>query len=282
MRALTAPILLAAAVGVPYAATNGPELDQLWESSSPSDKAPAYAGLPSNSTSVNVSALPTGQFAATQQSLSLGEVIRFDVTKNWVYRRWNRKSTALAELDLFGVRVPLVTGTQLHDVAGSLTYYFDQQGIVQRIALTGRTGDTRPLEQLVLQRFGLQRQATVIAGERVYQLKSGRDVFGELRLKPAPVLVSSSPHDSFSVDMDLRRPGSQRPLPTRQLPIPAVEQQAPESEPVREDIEDQAAAAANEAEPPEQPAADSWEGYFPRSRVPKEQVERLQRRDRFW
>jgi len=54
-------------------------------------------------------------------TIRMEEVFRFDVTKEWVYGRWPRKSTALAHADLFGVRVPLVTGTNIDDVAGALT-----------------------------------------------------------------------------------------------------------------------------------------------------------------
>src|SRR5690606_40794443 len=77
---------------------------------------------------------------------SLAEVLRFDVTKDWVYSRWARKSTGLAEPDLFGVRVPLVSGTRITDVAGSLTYFFNAQGAVEKIRLTGKTADTRSEE----------------------------------------------------------------------------------------------------------------------------------------
>ena len=68
---------------------------------------------------------------------SLAEVLRFDVTVEWVMQRWPRVTTGLPQLQLQGYRVPLVTGTSLSDVAGSLTYYFNARQQVQRITLRG-------------------------------------------------------------------------------------------------------------------------------------------------
>src|SRR5690606_24322789 len=87
---------------------------------------------------------------------SLAEVLRMDVSKEWVYSRWARKSTGLAEPELFCIRVPLVSGTRMTDVAGSLTYYFDVQGQVQKIRLVGKTADTSELVNLLTSRYGLQ------------------------------------------------------------------------------------------------------------------------------
>ena len=47
-------------------------------------------------------------------------------------RRWPRVTT-VPQFALAGLRVPLVTGTQIDDLAGSLTYYFDRTDQVQRI-----------------------------------------------------------------------------------------------------------------------------------------------------
>jgi hypothetical protein len=41
------------------------------------------------------------------------QVLRFDLTKDWVYRTWARKSTGPTDVGLFAVRVPLVTGTHV-------------------------------------------------------------------------------------------------------------------------------------------------------------------------
>src|SRR5690606_19717919 len=125
--------------------------------------------------------MPPGTYA-------LSEVLRFDITKDWVYQRWDRKSTALADLELFGVRVPLVSGTQVDDIAGSLTYFFGADGRAKRISFRGRTGDTTQLATLLHQRFGLQAVPAVIAGQQLLQLRQGNEVISEMRTQTAPVL----------------------------------------------------------------------------------------------
>lgn len=144
----------------------------------------------------------------------LSDVLRFDVTKEWVYRNWARKSTGLADPELFGIRVPLVTGTSTSDLAGSLTYYFNSQGQVQHISFLGRTGDTTSLVNFLASTYKFQRVDSP-AGESVYQVKRGSRAQSELRTRPESVLWSTSPHDSFHVELALERPGSSRTLPPR-------------------------------------------------------------------
>ena len=140
----------------------------------------------------------------------LAEVLRLDITAPWVYTRWSRKTTALADLSLYGVRVPLVTGTEVDDLAGSLTYYFNPAGQVQRISFRGRTGDTRKLVALVVSRFGFRLQPPVFPGEQLYQVKWNGKPISELRIRPASVLWANTPHSSFEVQLELERPGSGR------------------------------------------------------------------------
>ena len=71
---------------------------------------------------------------------TLEGVLRFDITPRWVMDNWPHVSTTRTDGELDGLRVPLITGTRPQDVAGSLTYYFDKQRVVQRIALDGSRG----------------------------------------------------------------------------------------------------------------------------------------------
>ena len=150
-------------------------------------------------------------------------MFRFDVSKEWVYQNWDRKSTGLGDPQLFGIRVALVTGTQRSDLAGSLTYLFDANGQVQHISFRGRTADTTPLVQFLTQTYQLQRMEAP-AGEQLYQVRSGKDVFSELRTRPESVLLEATPQGSFGVVLELGRPGSKRALtPTvPPLEIPPV------------------------------------------------------------
>jgi hypothetical protein len=298
-RTLTAPTLLVASIGVPYVASNAPDWTQQIRgaASSPAQVTPAQAAAaapgsvppePPVATSATTIAPPQGPGATLFPNrtplegiptYSLGEVLRMDVSKEWVYQRWPRKSTALAELDLFGVRVPLVSGTQLYDIAGSLTYFFGADGRVKRISFRGRTGDTTQLAGLVHQRFGLVAQATPIAGEQLLQLRRDQEVLSELRTRPAPVLWASSPHDSFTVELELQDPATARPLKGPALDLPSGPGGAGSAKP-------QAAAPANAtaAAPVEKaaPAAEAvkaeplgWKAFFPRSRLPSPQIRNL-------
>jgi hypothetical protein len=288
-RSLAVPTLLAASVAVPYVATNAPDWKQQWN-------APPAAGTAGGPTAppllggdvlqrpVPSTTMPGGPGATlfpTQTPLegtpavSLGEVFRLDVTKDWVYARWPRKSTALAELDLFGVRVPLVTGAQLHDLAGSLTYYFGPEGRVRLISFRGRTGDTTQLVQLVTQRFGLQQQPTLVAGEQLFQIRDGEKVLSSLRTRPAPVLWASSPHDSFSVELDLQDPATARPLAQNLPPLPATVTPPPPAAQAATVSNAEAAAAEAKDDAEEKPVASGWKAFFPRRRVPSDQIPNL-------
>ena len=283
-RILGAPVLIAAAVAVPYLATNGSEGVMKWwdsVSASSSEQEPilppkvSQALLDSSPRGPGFELYPVETPLEGNPSVSLEEVFRFDVTKEWVYERWARKSTALSDLGLYGVRVPLVTGTQIHDLAGSLTYFFDATGKVERISFKGNTGDTTKVVMLAVQKYGLQQQESPVVGEQIFQIKRGNEVFSDLRTKPSSVLWSSSPHNSFAVEFDLQRAEATSPLPSRLAPLPKV------TAPKLSD-EEVANQAKTEAEEKKQGLRDSMKAFFPRSRVPSSQVENLERQDLIW
>jgi hypothetical protein len=234
-RPLMLATLLGASIGVPYVMSqSGPGSKP---TSTPPPGGPYFAGpaspigqagrpggqllpppLLTNPGSSTTAAAPPVEGARFH---SVAEVFRFDVTKEWVYSNWARKSTGLADPELYGVRVALVTGTGLTDLAGSLTYAFNQQGQVQHISFLGRTADTTPLVQFLMASYQLERRDAP-AGEQLYQVGNGDRVQSELRTRPESVLWSTSPHGSFVVELELERPGSNRYLPSRipKLAIP--------------------------------------------------------------
>lgn len=308
-RTLAMPALLAASVAVPYVATNAPEWAE--NSSKPAAVSPAGSATPAtdlasgaatNSPSPGTPAVanhlggpPTATLSMPHVppgTYALAEVLRFDITKDWVYQRWDRKSTALADLELFGVRVPLVSGTQVHDIAGSLTYFFGADGRAKRISFRGRTGDTTQLAMLLHQRFGLQAVPSVIAGQQLLQLRQGNDVISEMRTQTAPILWSNSPHESFSVEFELQDPAVAKPL-TQQAASAATVATPPPTTPAANGASADSAAAAKSAEAEaeakataaakaekkaeEAPPALGWKALFPRSRIPAGQVDHLNR-----
>jgi len=287
-RILGIPLLLGAAIGVPYLATNGPHFENLWSGNSPPagqrDNAGGSRGTIPLAGSVDAGNLQEKEFA----NVTLREAFRFDITREWVYQQWARKSTALSQLGLYGIRVALVTGTELQDVAGSLTYLFGQDGRLQQISFRGRTGDTTPLVMLATRRYGLQPQPTAIVGEQLYQVRRGDQVLSELRTRPSSVLKANSPHDSFEVKLELQRSDVTTPLPSQLPPLPALKQQSVSASAestaqnaATADADTREDASGSEAEE-KQSERDSWKAFFPRSRVPSEQVESLDKRGRLW
>jgi hypothetical protein len=228
-RPLMVATLLGASVGVPYVMSQSSQSPKPPTGSSAVSSYPGAPAIPALLTSQNQIAGAKGVAAPVGgpprvegvRFHSLGEVLRFDVSKEWVYSNWPRKSTGLADPELFGVRVPLVTGTGLSDLAGSLTYSFNRENQVQHISFVGRTADTTQLIQFLTTTYKLEHR-DALAGEQLYQVGSDDKVQSELRTRPDQVLWSTSPHGSFAVALELERPGSDRylpPLPTK-LPIP--------------------------------------------------------------
>lgn len=139
-------------------------------------------------------------------TMHLGEVINFNATPAWVMARWPRVTVGLAELDMQGYRVPLVTGTAQDDLAGSLTYYFDQEQRVLLIHFRGSTGDPRKLVSLVMSQYQMLPQATGNPSLQLYQVKWNGKPISELQVHTADVLRADEPYSRFSVELALKRP----------------------------------------------------------------------------
>lgn len=142
--------------------------------------------------------------APTQNDLA--EVFRWDMTTSWILGHWPRVSAGLSEVEMQGYRVPLVTGTATDDLAGSLTYYFNQRQRVRRITFFGTTGDSRRLVALLASKFGFVRELNDDPGLFLYRVRDGRKVISELRIKPARVVRADAPYSRFEVALLIERP----------------------------------------------------------------------------
>lgn len=142
--------------------------------------------------------------ATTTPVANLEGILRFDVAPRWVLDNWPHVATTRADDQLDGLRVPLITGTRPHDVAGSLTYYFDKQHVVQRIALDGIVGDERHLVSVVTRLFQLQPEPNVDA--RVYVNKWNGRPTSALWIRRLPVVSADSPYQKFEFALELNRP----------------------------------------------------------------------------
>jgi len=143
---------------------------------------------------------------ADVQVQDASRVFDFEITPEWILARWPGVATGLAQLQLEGYRVPLVTGTAQHDLAGSLTYYFDAQQKLQRITFVGVSGDPRPLMGLLANRFHMARRLTNDPGMVVYEAAqaSTRAASG-LHIRVAPPEPGEA-YRHYDIEVSLERP----------------------------------------------------------------------------
>jgi hypothetical protein len=201
---LIIPLLLGA-VAVPYALFNGgiPQFIAGLGKGSPAKPydplAPQFA-LPSQPADPNS---PTARLEGPPVQ-DLAEVIRFDISPQWVGQYWSRVSTVTAEMELEGLRVPLVTGAKPDDLAGSLTYYFDKQHRLQRLTFHGTTGDERRLVALLTQAYGFKEQPAL--GGMYVTAWNGKPT-SVLRIDRPAVLLATAPNASRQITLEINRPG---------------------------------------------------------------------------
>lgn len=220
---------LAAAVGVPYV-MNEPEwrskLDQVLKAVTPSESGAgdttseygaggylsgagewppgAVSYTPDSPLPFGQSVPPAGQPVTGPSVQDFAAILRFDITPQWVLANWPRVTTVLSEYELEGLRVPVVSGTRLDDVAGSLTYYYDRQQQLQRISLEGHTGDARRLADHVQRYLNLKPEPSLYAG--MLLAKWNGVAKSALIIRHAPVIRGDSPHTRFEIRMELNRP----------------------------------------------------------------------------
>lgn len=210
-------------VGAPYVLSSSSEwwksVASKFSSSAATDKAPAAGEplAPGGHSSGYVAAVDQGraaQIGATSTNRriegaparNLEEVLQFEGSPAWVMARWPRVTAGLAELDLQGYRVPLVSGTGSDDLAGSLTYYFNKDQKIERIIFHGTTGDPRKLIALVTSKFSFQHEPTKDPSLSLFQAKWHGKPHSELRIRPARVVRADQPNARFEVDLAMKRP----------------------------------------------------------------------------
>src|SRR5262249_9371318 len=137
----------AAAVGVPYAASEWSKHKSTSGASVPTNSAPAWGSgasspvtYPTSLSQGDVRAAGIGTMADETPIVDMSEAFRLTVNPAWVMSRWPRVSTALTEDTHQGLRVTLISGVQPDDVAGALTYYFTPSQNCAKITFAGSTG----------------------------------------------------------------------------------------------------------------------------------------------
>ncbi len=155
-------------------------------------------------------AVPTDPLAAPKlvgaHIDDLREVLRFDIDPSWVIGRFSRVSTVLAETQMEGLRVPIVTGTKPSDIAGTLTYYFDHANQLKRITIHGFTGDPKQLVTTMTEYYGMTPAPSLEAG--VYTKSWNAIPIHFMRITHAPVVHSDAVHQKYTLFLELNDPNS--------------------------------------------------------------------------
>jgi hypothetical protein len=215
---LYAPIV-AAAAGLPVVASksglfsSSPAVDEtgLAEPSAPmtpSQRWPAAAPpQPQMQLPAQSYAHPAPAQAAARPALPLEHVFRLDVSPEWVNQHFERVSTTLADPQMPGMRVPLVTGDRIDDLTGSLTIYFDGSRQSQRMQFHGFTGDPKRLVQLVQSRYQMRPYASM--SQALYLSQWNGIPTSALNVAFAPATIANHhPHRRYEIRLELNRPAA--------------------------------------------------------------------------
>ena len=138
------------------------------------------------------------------QIRDLRDVMRFDIGPDWVIDRFSRVSTVLADMNLKGLRVPIVTGIKADDIAGTMTFYFDRSDRLQRLTLHGFTGNTKRFSETMVANYGLKKEPALEAG--AYTKRWNGHPVHFMRLTHAPVVYSDAVHQKYTVFLELNQP----------------------------------------------------------------------------
>ncbi|HTQ38707.1 MAG TPA: DUF6690 family protein [Pirellulales bacterium] len=209
-------VVLGAAVGVPYAASNWSKL-----------KASVFGDTSANSSTGTLQPISANDFpsqlpGATPAGVplvpginpqidelplvDLPDAFRWDVTPQWVMSRWPRVSSGLPGDNLQGLRVALISGLRMDDVAGSLTYYFNASQKCAKITFSGTTGDPQRLTALLVDRYGFKPFTSTDPGMVQYQIRWNGAPTSTLTVRPAAIVRTSSPLERYLVQISITDP----------------------------------------------------------------------------
>ena len=135
------------------------------------------------------------------------DIINLDITPQWITKRWARVSKNMQSGQWQGYRVPLVTGETTDDLAGALTYYFDNQQRLQRIEFRGATGEPHRIIALLQHKFHLTKRPTSLVG--LYIKSQNRRPVSALRITRSPRTAfqnGAADYSQYTIQFELNRP----------------------------------------------------------------------------
>ncbi|MBX3420384.1 MAG: hypothetical protein KF752_02395 [Pirellulaceae bacterium] len=167
---------------------------------------PGAGGLQSAANRLTVDPFQPNPHVMEQLPIAtLAEVLRFDVTPDWVMGRFPRVSTVLSEAQLDGLRVPLITGTTPSDLAGTLTYYFDRYKQLKRLTVHAAVGDPTRFVAELQQAYQMSQEPSL--GGNLYVIKWNGAPTSLLHIAPATVVYADAHYARFNLFLELNQAG---------------------------------------------------------------------------
>ncbi len=104
-------------------------------------------------------------------TVDMSEAFRWETTPTIGVAALAAGCRRIAGEDLHGMRVALISGLRMDDVAGSLTYYFNASQKCARITFTGTTGDPSRIVQLLASRYDFRPVGSEDPGVVRYEIR---------------------------------------------------------------------------------------------------------------
>ncbi len=131
------------------------------------------------------------------------EILRFKISPQEITNRWARVTFHIQTDGLHSYRVPVVTGESSDDLAGALTYLFDQHKKLQRIEFHGSTQDTSTLIDIMKQKFRMTKRPSPL--EALYVKSQYKLPVSALRIVRPPLTSTTTESPTFEVRFELNR-----------------------------------------------------------------------------
>lgn len=204
-----------AALGVPFALSDKDETPAANKPASESELLAGAANL--SAASHSAGSAPHGHSASLPSAIEgsvvtdLGEILRFDLTPDWVTRRWPRvMNSRHAGSHLQAYRVPLVGSSKTGGLTGALTYYFTEERQLEGIQFYGAAAEVAPLTSLLASQHGLQQYKSGDPSLTLYEARRDGHAVSQLLIRNAPLIDASQPEARFRVEFVLDHPSEHR------------------------------------------------------------------------
>jgi len=132
------------------------------------------------------------------------DFFQFNITQEWITRRWPDEVTEIEENKVRGYRVPLVSGTSEQDLYGSMIYYFGPGDTLSRISFLGSTGDAKYQIQWIGQQFGFHKKRRK-GQTAIFRPQKENSYQGILKIAPKSIIASDVTTQRYDIHLVVDR-----------------------------------------------------------------------------